>query len=45
MAINCKTNKYKDISVNGSESVSPRWEEPNRDKLIIKVISVSCKNA
>ena len=43
MRINCFTNKFKDISVNGKENLRPKWEFPNGDKLINDVISDSCK--
>ena len=45
MKINCITNKYKDISVNGKKNISSKWEDPKRDKLINDVISYGCKNA
>ena len=38
MEINCITNKYKDISVNGNNKMSAKWEDPNGDKLINDVI-------
>ena len=44
MKINCITNKFKDISVNGKKNLSAKWEDPNGDKLLDDVISVSCKN-
>ena len=44
MRINCLTNKYKDISVNGKNNSSAKWQGPNGDKLINDVISDSCKN-
>tara|TARA_B100001029_G_scaffold127878_1_gene106895 strand:+ start:236 stop:649 length:414 start_codon:yes stop_codon:yes gene_type:complete len=44
MKINCITNKYKDISVNGKKNISSKWEDPKRDKLINDVISYGCKN-
>ena len=44
MKINCKTNKFKDISVNGKKNLSAKWEDPNGDKLLDDVISDSCKN-
>ena len=44
MQINCETNKYKDISVNGNSILSAKWEDPNEDKLINDVILDSCKN-
>ena len=45
MEINCITNKYKDISVNGNNNLIAKWEDPNGDKLITDVIKESCKNA
>ena len=42
--INCQTNKYKDISVNGKNDLNAKWEAPNWDKLINDLISYSCKN-
>ena len=45
MEINCITNKYKDISVNGNNNLIAKWEDPNGDKLINDVITESCKNA
>tara|TARA_B100001029_G_C14949637_1_gene387997 strand:- start:403 stop:804 length:402 start_codon:yes stop_codon:yes gene_type:complete len=44
MKINCLTNKFKDISVNGKKNLSAKWEDPKKDKLINDVISYSCKN-
>ena len=44
MEINCITNKYKDISVNGNNNLITKWEAPNGDKLINDVITESCKN-
>ena len=44
MRINCVTNKFKDISVNGKKNLSAKWEDPNGDKLLDDVISDSCKN-
>ena len=44
MKINCMTNKFKDISVNGKKNLSAKWEDPNRDKLLDDVISNGCKN-
>ena len=44
MEINCLTNKFKDISVNGKKNLTAKWEDPNGDKLIDDVISDSCKN-
>ena len=44
MKINCWTNKFKDISVNGKRNLTAKWEAPNGDKLLDDVISVSCKN-
>ena len=42
--INCQTNKYKDISVNGKNNLKAKWEDPNGDKLINDLISYSCKS-
>ena len=44
MKINCMTNKFKDISVNGKKNLSAKWEDPNGDKLLDDVISESCEN-
>ena len=44
MQINCLTNKFKDISVNGKKNSTAKWEDPNGDKLLDDVISVGCKN-
>ena len=44
MKINCMTNKFKDISVNGKKNLSAKWEDPNGDKLLDDVISDNCKN-
>ena len=44
MKINCMTNKFKDISVNGKKNLSAKWEDPNGDKLLDDLISDSCKN-
>ena len=44
MKINCLTNKFKDISVNGKKNLTAKWEDPNGDKLLDDVISDSCKN-
>jgi len=44
MKINCMTNKFKDISVNGKKILSAKWEDPNGDKLLDDVISDSCEN-
>ena len=45
MKINCKNNKFKDISVNGKKNLSAKWEDPNEDKLLNDVISDRCENA
>ena len=45
MEINCRTNKFKDISVNGKKNLTAKWEDPKGDKLIDDVILDSCKNA
>ena len=44
MKINCMTNKFKDISVNGKKNLFAKWEDPNGDKLLDDVISDSCEN-
>jgi len=44
MNINCLTNKFKDVSVNGKNKFNSKWEDPNGDKLLDDVISDSCKN-
>ena len=45
MNINCLTNKFKDVSVNGKKKLTTKWEDPNGDKLLDDVISYSCENA
>ena len=44
MKINCMTNKFKDISVNGKKNLSAKWQDPNGDKLLDDLISDSCEN-
>ena len=44
MRIDCLTNQFKDVSVNGKKNLEAKWEDPNEDKLINDVISYSCKN-
>jgi len=44
MNINCKTNKFRDISVNGKKNLTAKWEDPKGDKLLDDVISESCEN-
>ena len=44
MRINCLTNQFKDISINGKENLSAKWIYPKGDKLINDVISNGCKN-
>ena len=44
MRINCLTNKFKDISVNGKKNLTAKWEAPNGDKLLDDVILDGCKN-
>ena len=44
MRINCLTNKFKDISVNGKKNLTAKWEDTNEDKLLDDVILNSCKN-
>ena len=43
MKINCLTNEFKDISVNGKKFLTAKWEAPNGDKLLDDVILNSCK--
>ena len=43
MEINCLTNEFKDISVNGKKNSTAKWEAPNGDKLLDDVILNSCK--
>ena len=43
MRINCLTNEFKDISVNGKKNLTAKWEAPNGDKLLDDVILNSCK--
>ena len=45
MKINCLTNQFKDISVNGKKNLTAKWEDTNGDKLLDDVISDGCKNA
>ncbi len=44
MRINCFTNEFKDISVNGKKEITARWQVSNGDKLLDDVILDSCKN-
>ena len=44
MQVNCITNKFKDISINGKKNLTAKWQDPNGDKLIDDVISDGCKN-
>ena len=44
MKINCLTNEYKDISVNGKRILPEKWQVSNGDKLLDDVIFDSCKN-
>ena len=44
MNINCLTNKFKDVSVNGKKKFNAKWEDPNGDKLIDDVILDGCGN-
>ena len=45
MRINCLTNEFKDISVNGKKDLTAKWQPSNGDKLLDDVILDSCKNA
>ena len=42
--INCLTNQFKDISVNGKKNLTAKWQASNGDKLLDDVILDSCKN-
>ena len=44
MKINCLTNEFKDISVNGKKNFAAKWEDPDGDKLIDDLILHSCKD-
>ncbi len=44
MKINCLTNEFKDISVNGKKNLTAKWQASNGDKLLDDVILDSCKN-
>ena len=44
MKINCLTNEFKDISVNGKKNSNAKWQASNGDKLLDDVILDSCKN-
>ena len=44
MRINCVTDKFKDISINGKRNLNAKWKGKNGDKLIDDVISYSCHN-
>ena len=44
MKINCFTNQFKDISVNGKKNLTAKWQASNGDKLLDDVILDSCKN-
>ena len=44
MKINCLTNQFKDISVNGKKNLTAKWQVSNGDKLLDDVILDSCKN-
>ena len=44
MKINCMTNKFKDISVNGKKNSTAKWQSHNGDKLLDDVISGGCEN-
>ncbi len=44
MKINCLTNQFKDISVNGKKNLTAKWQASNGDKLLDDVILESCKN-
>ena len=44
MKINCLTDQFKDISVNGKKISTAKWQVSNGDKLLDDVILDSCKN-
>ncbi len=44
MKINCLTNEFKDISVNGKKNLTAKWQVSNGDRLLDDVIIDSCKN-
>ncbi len=44
MKINCLTNQFKDILVNGKKNLAAKWQASNGDKLLDDVILDSCKN-
>ena len=44
MKINCLTNEFKDISVNGKKNLTAKWQASNGDKLLDDVILDSCKS-
>ena len=44
MKINCLSNEFKDISVNGKKNLTAKWQASNGDKLLDDVILDSCKN-
>ena len=44
MNINCSSNKFKDISVNGKKNLTAKWEDPNGDKILDDVNSDSVEN-
>ena len=44
MKINCLTNEFKDVSVNGKKNLTAKWQASNGDKLLDDVILDSCKN-
>ena len=43
MSINCLSNKYKDISINGKKNLSIKWEAANGDKLINDEFHIAAK--
>ena len=44
MKINCLTNKFKDVSVNGKKNLTAKWKYPNGDNILDDLISDSCEN-
>ena len=43
MNINCKSNQYKDTSINGFPTLNSKWQDSDNDELIEVVIEKSCK--
>ena len=43
MNINCKSNQYKDTSINGFPTLNSKWQDSDNDELIEVVIEKACK--